>query len=188
MIFRYPVNYVAITGKYKSGKHYGLDLGYTSKIEGFGKNQPIYAALEGTIYAIHDNDSSGKSWGNYIKIKHDDTTYTMYAHLKTGSLRVKVGDKVTQGEIIANMGATGDVTGHHLHFEIYSGGAATKYRVDPLPLTYVYSGQVVCDSDKNIVNYYNPEPTETNIVKAIKKLDDARLLINDAELLLKEVK
>ena len=187
MKFRYPTNYIAITNKFSS-KHKGLDLGWTSKLQGFGKNQPIYASEDGVVYAIHDNDSTKKSWGNYVKIQHSNSIYTMYAHLKTGSIRVKKGDKVTKGQIIANMGDTGEASGCHLHFEIYEGGAGTSFRVDPLPLTYVYSGQVVCDSDKNIVKYYNPEPVEENIIKAIKKLDEAKLLINDATLLLNEVK
>ena len=186
MRYKYPVNYIAITGKFSS-THKGLDLGWTSKIEGYGKNQNIYASESGVVYATRDNDTTGKSWGNYIKIKHDNGDYTLYAHLKTGSLKVKKGDKVVQGEVIANMGNTGKASGNHLHFEIYKGGVGTSNRVDPLPLTYVYSGQVVCEEDKKIVNYYNPEPTESNIIKAIKKLDDAKLLISDAELLLKEV-
>lgn len=187
MRFRYPVNYIGITGRFTS-THKGLDLGWTSKIAEFGKNMPIYAAESGTVYAIHDNDTTKKSWGNYIKIKHEGEVYTLYAHLKTGSLKVKVGDKVTQGEMIANMGGTGKVTGNHLHFEIYKGGAATKYRIDPLPLTYVYSGQVVCDSDKNVVNYYNSEPVEENILKALKNLDEIELKLKDTRLLLNEVK
>lgn len=187
MKFRYPTNYVAITTFYSS-THKGLDLGWTSKLQGFGKNQPIYASADGVVYAIKDNDTTKKSWGNYIKIKHDDSTFTMYAHLKTGSLRVKKGDKVIQGEIIANMGDTGEAKGCHLHFEIYKGGAGTSARVDPLKLTYVYSGQVVCNSDKEKVLYYNPEPVEENIIKVLKNLDEIELKIKESRLLLDEVK
>lgn len=186
--YRYPTNYIGITGLYKKGSHYGLDLGWTSKIEGFGKNQNIYASADGIVYATHDKDTTGKSWGNYIKIKHDDNTYTMYAHLKTGSLKVKKGDRVQQGDIIANMGATGQATGNHLHFEIYIGGVGTSYRVDPLPITYVYSGQVVADGDKDKVKYYNPEPTESNIIKALNKLSEVEKTITEIKDLLSEVK
>ena len=186
--YKYPTNYIGITGLYKKGSHYGLDLGWNSKIEGFGKNQKIYASADGVVYATHDNDTTGKSWGNYIKIKHDDNTYTMYAHLKTGSLKVKKGDKVSMGDVIANMGATGKASGNHLHFEIYIGGVSTNYRVDPLPLTYVYSGQVVCNGDKDRVKYYNPEPTESNIIKALNKLSEVEKTITEIKDLLSEVK
>lgn len=155
MIHRYPVNYIAITQKFKSGSHHGLDLGWNSKYCE-GKNQPIYASADGTVYSIKDNDATGKSWGNFVKINHGGNEYTLYAHLKTGSLLVKVGDKVKQGQRIATMGTTGESQGNHLHFEIYKGGAGTNYRVDPLPLTYVFDGQIVHNDDKSIVKYYTP--------------------------------
>ena len=159
MIFRYPVNYIAITGKFTK-KHFGLDLGWSNKHG--GKEQPIYAAADGVVYVTHDKDRTGKSWGNYIKIKHDKNTYTLYAHLKEGSLLVRKNNKVKRGQRIATMGNTGLGGAYHLHFEIYEGGANTKYRVDPLPLTYAFDDQVVCEIDKDIVKYYIPttEPVE----------------------------
>lgn len=187
MKYRYPLNYIAITGKFSS-THKGLDLGWTSKIKEYGYNQKVYASASGVVYDLKDNDITKKSWGNFIKIKHDDGSYTLYAHLKTGSLQVKKGDKVEMGEYIANMGNTGKVTGYHLHFEIYKGGSGTSNRVDPLLLTYVYSGQVVCDSDKGVVKYYNSEPVEENILKAIKNLDEIELKLKETRLLLNEVK
>ena len=165
MIFRYPTNYVAITTFYEKGKHWGLDLGFRKwNDKEFGQNMPIYAAADGVVYSTHDKDRTGKSWGNYIKIKHDDNTYTLYGHLLEGSLKVKKGDKVKMGQQIAKMGKSGIATGCHCHYEIYIGGANTKYRVDPLPLTYVFPDQVVCNSDKDIVKYYTPmtKPVERN--------------------------
>ena len=164
MIYRYPVNYIAITQPYIPNKHYGLDLGW-SRNHG-GPNQPVYAAADGLVVAIKDNDTSGKSWGNYIKIQHADGSYTLYAHLKTDSLKVTVGDSVVMGEQIACMGDTGDSKGNHLHFEIYIGGSSTKYRVDPLLLTYVFPDQITSQGEtKDLVKYYNPEepaiPEET---------------------------
>lgn len=155
MIHRYPVNYIAITQKFKRGSHYGLDLGWNNNYCE-GRNQPIYASADGTIHSIKDNDTTGKSWGNFIKINHGGNEYTLYAHLKTGSLLVRVGDKVKQGQRIATMGTTGESQGNHLHFEIYKGGTGTNYRVDPLPLTYVFEGQIVHRDDQRIVKYYTP--------------------------------
>ena len=162
MKYEYPVDYIAITKKYKKGSHWGLDLGW-SRYNG-GREQPIYAAADGVVYSTHDKDRTGKSWGNYIKIKHNDGSYTLYAHLKEGSLKVRKGDIVKQHQHIATMGNSGLGGVYHLHFEVYKGGVTTAYRVDPLPLTYVYPNQVVCDSDKNIVKYYVPvtEPVERN--------------------------
>ena len=137
---RYPVNYIAITTYFKKGVHNGLDLGWNSKHG--GKNQPIYAAGDGKVVSIKDNDKTGKSWGNYVKIKHESGIYTLYAHLKNG-IKVKKGQKVKMGDLLGHMGNTGKAAGNHLHYEYYKGGASTSYRVDPEKYTYVYSDQVV---------------------------------------------
>ena len=137
---RYPVNYIAITTYFKKGIHNGLDLGWNSKHG--GKNQPIYAAGDGKVYSIKDKDKTGKSWGNYVKIKHSKGIYTLYAHLKEG-LKVKKGQKVKQGDLLGFMSNSGVAKGNHLHYEYYKGGASTRYRVDPERYTYVYPDQTV---------------------------------------------
>ncbi len=56
--------------------------------------------------------------GNYIVIRHGDGLYSLYAHLKKGSLRVADGDTVKAGDIIAEVGNTGMSTAPHLHFQL----------------------------------------------------------------------
>jgi biotin carboxyl carrier protein len=56
--------------------------------------------------------------GNLVVIQHPGSEYSAYAHLKQGSLRVKVGDRVKQGQQIAEVGDTGDYYMAHLHFQI----------------------------------------------------------------------
>ncbi len=160
-MYRYPVNYIAIT-QYFGKNHKGLDLGWNSKHG--GKNQPIYAAADGVVYSTKDKDKTGKSWGNYVKIKHSNSTYTLYAHLKDG-IKVKKGQKVKQGDLLGYMGNTGDSNGNHLHFECYKGGASTSYRVDPLKLTYVYPGQAISSNKDAIkgLKYYKPKEEKKDI-------------------------
>lgn len=67
--------------------------------------------------------------GEYVQIDHGNGNYTRYLHMKKGSRTVKTGDKVLQGQVLGYMGATGNVTGAHLHFDVNIGG---KY-VDPAP-------------------------------------------------------
>ena len=62
--------------------------------------------------------------------------------MKNG-LKVKKGQKVKQGDLLGYMGNTGNSGGNHLHYEVYIGGASTKYRVDPEKYTYVYNDQKV---------------------------------------------
>ena len=96
--------------------------------------QPIKAAEGGVIDQVQlwdGHTTTGmQSYGNMVRIKHTDykgkTLHTRYAHLL--SINVKVGDKVKEGDFIGYTGASGNVFGAHLHFEvIYSG-----VRVNPL--------------------------------------------------------
>jgi len=58
------------------------------------------------------------SYGNFVKIRHENGKKTLYAHLKYGSVNVKKGEKIEKGEKIGTMGATGNAYGVHLHFEV----------------------------------------------------------------------
>ncbi len=77
----------------------------------------ILAVADGTVIYVSDIDSA-LSYGNYVIIDHDNGYVSLYAHLAPDSIRVGVGDTVSQGEKIAVMGTTGNSTGVHLHFEI----------------------------------------------------------------------
>jgi murein DD-endopeptidase MepM/ murein hydrolase activator NlpD len=61
------------------------------------------------------------TYGNFVKIKHDDDLTTIYAHCSV--LSVKKGQKVKKGQVIAKVGSTGDSTGPHLHFEVLKNGS-----------------------------------------------------------------
>jgi murein DD-endopeptidase MepM/ murein hydrolase activator NlpD len=59
--------------------------------------------------------------GNYVVIQHAGGEYSDYAHLRQGSVKVKAGDKVTRGQVIGQVGHTGNTTEPHLHFQITDG-------------------------------------------------------------------
>lgn len=118
-----------VTQKYKKDTHKGIDLvgtGYTTDY--------IVAHSDGEIAGIRSNykttDKTGNSYGNYVKIKHGNGYYTLYAHLKYGSVTVQKGDKVSKGQVIGYMGATGHATGAHLHFEVRN---TSDTKIDPTP-------------------------------------------------------
>ncbi len=99
--------------------HYGLDLAAN-----FGTS--IYAAASGkVIYAEFHHD-----FGWCVKIEHADGTISLYAHCS--KLLVSKGDTIKQGEIIAQVGSTGQSYGNHCHFEVIVDGE----RIDPE--TYIY--------------------------------------------------
>lgn len=59
--------------------------------------------------------------GNHIVLNIGNGAYAFYAHLMKGSMRVKVGDKVTKGQVIAKLGNTGNANASHLHFQVMNG-------------------------------------------------------------------
>jgi LysM repeat protein len=77
--------------------------------------ETVRAAADGQVIISRDSGWNG-GYGEYIVIKHNNGTQTLYGHLSDTD--VSVGDEVTQGETIGAMGTTGDSTGPHLHFEI----------------------------------------------------------------------
>lgn len=148
--FIFPVNYIAITNPFGSN-HKGLDLGWNRNYG--GPNQDIIAVRDGTVIGVRStynrNDSSGGSYGNYIKIDHKDGLHSLVAHLAYGSLLVKAGDNVKQGQVLAKMGNTGHATGNHVHLEIFKNNT----KVDPLPYLYVKQSQIVSSSNKYNLKY-----------------------------------
>ncbi len=92
---------------------------------------PIYATADGVV--IHSGWQSG--YGRLVKIRHEFGFETRYGHMS--QIRVDVGQKVSRGEQIGDMGNSGRSTGTHLHYEIRIGGAAKN------PLTFIRAGQNV---------------------------------------------
>ena len=99
-----------------STNHKGVDIG------GVGYNSEVRAAKAGTVII----SSYSSSYGNYVSISHGSGNTTVYAHLS--SRKVKVGQRVDQGQLIGITGSTGISSGPHLHFEIMENGA----RINPL--------------------------------------------------------
>lgn len=94
----------------------------------------VIASRSGTVIGVvtectsgYIGNKCGDTWGNYVFIEDKDGRQERYAHLSYGTITVKVGDQVDQGQVIAKAGATGNVTGPHLHFEIYENGT----RINP---------------------------------------------------------
>jgi murein DD-endopeptidase MepM/ murein hydrolase activator NlpD len=85
---------------------------------------PIVAAAAGKVVSAGWNYDG---FGNRVEILHPDGTVTLYAH--TNKVFTKVGKHVHQGELIAEIGSTGNSTGPHLHFQVHPKG---KEAIDPM--------------------------------------------------------
>lgn len=120
---------------YKKGIHNGIDLiGEVGAKNNTGATTYILAHSNGVVTGVRKDyktqDKTGTSYGNYVLIRHDNGYYTMYAHLKYGSVLPNVGTRVVKGERIGYMGSTGHSTGAHLHFEVRK---PDNSKIDPTP-------------------------------------------------------
>ena len=120
-LLRTPVDGARITSGFGMRMH--PVLGYSKMHKGldFGAptGTPIFAAGSGTVVEMGKKGA----YGNYVRIRHNGQYQTAYAHMSKFAKGLRKGDKVKQGEVIGYVGATGRVTGPHLHYEIMVDGA-----------------------------------------------------------------
>ncbi|MGN5650747.1 LysM peptidoglycan-binding domain-containing protein [Bacillus sp. Brlt_9] len=107
--------------------HAGIDFAKAGNVQ-------VHAAADGVVSRSY----TSSSYGEVVFVVHqiDGQTYeTVYAHMRSGSRAVQVGDKVQKGQFIGWMGSTGDSTGQHLHFEVHKGrwNIDKSQSVDPRP-------------------------------------------------------
>ncbi len=118
---RTPINNAKVTSNFSSGRKHPI-LGFTRAHKGVdfraATGTPIPAAGAGRVIARGFN----RGHGNYVKIRHNGSYETLYAHLSKFAKGVVVGTAVRQGQIIGYAGSTGMSTGPHLHYEIIKDG------------------------------------------------------------------
>lgn len=110
-----------VPGPWAAGYHTGVDFGVPV-------GTPVHSVADGTV--AHSGWAG--AYGNDIVVKLSDGKYALYAHLS--KIDVHAGQKVTAGQEIGLSGATGNVTGPHLHFEIRN---ADVYAQVVNPITYL---------------------------------------------------
>lgn len=157
VLFCWPLEEHIITAGwyYNDGSaHSAIDLrtnGIKPNVNSFA--QPCKAAEDGVIDQVQlwdGHTTTGmQSYGNMVRIKHTDykgkTLNTRYAHLL--SINVKVGDKVKEGDIIGYTGASGNVFGAHLHFEVIYNGVRVN------PLNWLDANFTVASNDVKLGSY-----------------------------------
>ena len=112
--FRYTSGFGARGGR----MHEGIDMAGAM-------GSPVYATGDGVV--VHAGWENG--YGNLVRIRHDFGTETRYGHLS--KVRVSVGQKVSRGDRIGDMGNSGRSTGTHLHYEVRTNGSAIN------PMTFI---------------------------------------------------
>ncbi len=140
-LMKTPINGARLSSSFGMRKH--PILGFTKMHTGTDfaapMGTPIMASGSGTI--IRAKWCGGG--GNCIKIKHNSTYETVYAHMQNFAKGMKVGKKVKQGQIIGYVGSTGMSTGPHLHYEVIVNGKKVNSQKLKLP-----SGKVLKDKER----------------------------------------
>lgn len=109
----------------------------------FTYGQPVRASGDGTVVEAEADapdvwdGNMAQEGGNHVVIKHGDGVYSLTAHMKKGSVKVKPGDRVHAGQIIGAAGASGWSLFPHVHFEVATGPWSKGYQSEGLPVRFV---------------------------------------------------
>jgi len=138
-LMKTPINGARLSSSFGMRKH--PILGYNKMHRGTD-----FAAPSGTpIMASGSGTVTRARWcgggGNCVKIKHNSTYETIYAHMKAFAKGIKEGRKVKQGQIIGYVGSTGLSTGPHLHYEVLVNGKKVNSQRLKLPSGKILSGE-----------------------------------------------
>ena len=142
-LMKTPINGARLSSSFGMRKH---------PIDGFNKMHrgTDFAAPSGTqIMASGSGVVTRARWcgggGNCIKIKHNSTYETIYAHMKNFARGIKEGSRVKQGQIIGYVGSTGKSTGPHLHYEVIINGKKVNSQKLKLP-----SGKILKGNERKV--------------------------------------
>ena len=142
-LMKTPINGARLSSAFGMRKH---------PIDGFNKMHrgTDFAAPMGTpIMASGSGLITRARWcgggGNCIKIKHNSTYETIYAHMKSFGRGIKEGQRVKQGQVIGYVGSTGKSTGPHLHYEVIKNGKKINSQTLKLP-----SGKILKSEERKV--------------------------------------
>jgi len=155
-LMKTPINGARLSSSFGMRKH---------PIDGYNKMHKgtDFAAPMGTpIMASGDGVISRARWcgggGNCIKIKHNSTYETIYAHMKSFGRGIKEGVRVKQSQIIGYVGSTGNSTGPHLHYEVVKNGKKINSQKLKLP-----SGKVLRNKERKL---FEVEKIKLDVLKS----------------------
>ena len=158
-LMKTPINGARLSSSFGLRKHPILGFNKMHKGTDFAAKSgtPIMASGSGTIVSA--------KWcgggGNCIKIKHNSTYQTIYAHMKSFAKGMRAGKKVRQGEIIGYVGSTGMSTGPHLHYEVIINGKKVNSQTLKLP-----SGKVLKNDERRLFEIHRIK-TDVSIAEMI---------------------
>lgn len=147
-LLRTPINGARLSSGFGMRRHPVLGYGKMHKGVDFAaaRGTPIYAAGDGTV------EYAGRrgSFGNYIRIRHNNQYSSAYAHMKGLAKKSRKGARVKQGQVIGYVGTTGRSTGPHLHYEVLSHGKQVNPKNVKFPTGHSLKGTELASFKENI--------------------------------------
>ena len=138
-LMRTPIDGARLSSGFGMRKH--PILGYNKMHRGTDfaapRGTPIYAAGDGVVEMAKWNGGYGK----YVRIRHNSSYKTAYAHMKRFARGVTKGSRVEQGQVIGYVGTTGRSTGPHLHYEVLLNGQQVDPRRIKMPTGRILKGE-----------------------------------------------
>jgi hypothetical protein len=132
----------SVNGKKYTDVHKGIDLVPNPR----NNNAEILAFDSGVVTSVCNKGKKGGQ-GCYVRINHENGYYSLYYHMKSGSIKVKKGKRVNKGDVLGIIGETGQATGVHLHFQIDKGSSSSA--IDPT--NYVFGKKEFSENKKQIL-------------------------------------
>jgi murein DD-endopeptidase len=138
---RYTIDFVKLDD---AGRTAHGDVDAVGKALGYGAD--VLAVSDATVVALRDDMPEAArvsarvkhrqedAAGNYVSLDLGGGRFAVYEHLKPGSVRVRLGDRVRRGEVVGQVGFTGDSTGPHLHLHV--GDAASPLAAEGRPFVF----------------------------------------------------
>lgn len=157
-------------GKYWKNGHKGIDF--------VAPDHRIFATCDGTVYKVAF-DADG--WGQYVTIIDAKGRRHLFCHLVKGSVKVKKGQAVSRATVIGTMGATGNVSGLHVHYQLQNGNTV----IDPTPYLGIPNKKGTYNSadyqiDKEDAMKFKDDSKIPSWAKeAVKKVSDSGYMVGD---------
>ena len=157
-LMKTPINGARLSSSYGMRKHPILGFNRMHRGTDFAapSGTPIMASGSGTVTRARWCGGGG----NCVKIKHNSTYQTIYAHMLKFASGIKTGTRIKQGQIIGFVGSTGKSTGPHLHYEVIENGKHINSQKLKLP-----SGKILKDKVRKI---FETEKIKLNVLKSEK--------------------
>lgn len=126
-----------VAGKKYTDIHKGIDLVADPK----DNNAKIVSIGDGVVTSCRIYGNNGDNTGCYVRIKHENGLYSLYYHMKSGTIKVKKGQNVKKGDVLGTIGMTGLATGIHLHFQVDKGSSSSAVN----PTDYAYGKKEIVE-------------------------------------------